>query len=102
MGGRTLLSESEAAGVLQSVARRLQRRYAKKAPPRKKVEHGKVATLIHRLQANAVPLQLGIVLALVWANVHQDSYERVVGTGPTRFASGRAPPSSATLSRSTI
>ena len=79
--GRTLLTEHEAATVLQAAARgRLQRKIAATAPPRKKVEHGKVATMMHRLQANAVPLQLGIVLALLWANLHPDSYERILGT----------------------
>lgn len=78
---RTLLTEHEAATVLQAAARgRLQRKITATAPPRKKVEHGKVATMMHRLQANAVPLQLGIVLALLWANLHPDSYEIILGT----------------------
>ena len=75
------LSESDAANFVQKLARgRLQRSITKKAKPRKLVDHGKIATVVHRLQANAVPLQLGIVLALIWANAHPESYELVLGT----------------------
>ena len=35
---------------------------------------------IHDLQRYSIPLVAGILVALVWANVHPDSYEYFVGT----------------------
>ena len=51
-------------------------------------EHGhepttKLGKWMHFLQVNAIPLLLGIVIALIWANADPASYERIVGAGPT-------------------
>ena len=49
-------------------------------------EHGHEPTTrlgkwMHFMQANAIPLLLGIVIALIWCNVDPASYERIVGAG---------------------
>jgi len=36
---------------------------------------------VHTLQKYAIPLLSGIVVALIWANAHPESYERCVGAG---------------------
>lgn len=49
----------------------------------KVVSHGQCMRILHRLQAAAVPLLLGIVIALLWANVDYDSYVKILGTSST-------------------
>ena len=48
-------------------------------------KRSKVRRVMHAIQANAVPLLLGIVLALIWCNVDPASYDRALGTSPNAY-----------------
>ena len=77
------LSEADAAKKIQAAARGCAQRQLlllSKAEPRKHIVHGRCSSTMHRMQENAVPLLLGICVALIWVNVDPDSYGKVLGT----------------------